>query len=146
MADAGGEDRCAALRWPEGRRCPFCGGRHIWVLNIGVGQRRRYKCGGCRRQFSVFKGTMLEGSKLSADQWLATLAYLCGAQAPATIAGLARHLGIGYGAARYIFDRLDYVARHVPPDSPLANGAIGLAGADGEEVLALLLHMAPPTG
>lgn len=89
---------------------------------------------------------MLEGSKLRPVQWLAALDYLCRPAQPATIAGLARHLSVGYGAARYIFDRLDYVARHVAADSPLTAGPGGLAGADGAEIMASLLRLPPPTG
>ena len=58
-----------SLRWPSGIICPFCG-------ESGKIQRYKtrliYKCGDCRKQFSVRKGTIFEESRLPLRKWFAT--------------------------------------------------------------------------
>ncbi|MGH2846159.1 MAG: transposase, partial [Thermoleophilaceae bacterium] len=39
----------AASRWPDGYRCPACGGRRAWILE----RRHLWECSACHRQTSV---------------------------------------------------------------------------------------------
>ena len=45
-------DYLAASRWPNGYRCPACGGEHAWVLE----RRHLWECAACHRQASVRRG------------------------------------------------------------------------------------------
>src|SRR5215211_1181062 len=47
----------AASRWPEGYRCPTCGGEHAWVLE----RRQLWECARCHHQTSVTAGTVMHG-------------------------------------------------------------------------------------
>jgi hypothetical protein len=51
-------DYLAASRWPDGFRCPGCGGGRAWVLE----RRHLWECGSCGRQTSVTAGTVLHGT------------------------------------------------------------------------------------
>ena len=49
----------AASRWPEGYRCPACGGRDAWVLE----RRHLWECASCHHQASVTAGTVMHGTR-----------------------------------------------------------------------------------
>ncbi|MCB2099822.1 MAG: transposase [Rhodobacterales bacterium] len=108
------EDLFADLRWPEGVCCPSCGAGGVYRLSLASTRRRRYKCRVCRQQFSVTKGTILEGSKLQLHHWVRALRKLCERPEGMTVAQLHKDLGISYRAAQNLFDRLDYAARRQP--------------------------------
>ena len=56
----------AAARWPEGFRCPVCGGAKAWRLST---KPFTWECAGCRKQTSVTAGTVMHGSKLELTVW-----------------------------------------------------------------------------
>src|SRR3712207_9396158 len=59
--------RCFALvrrhRWPEGVRCPACGGGSVVRDGFDEAQphRQRYRCKGCAGRFDDLTGTVLAG-------------------------------------------------------------------------------------
>lgn len=114
------EDFFHAVRWPEGICCPSCGSGGAYRLSLTTVQRRRYKCKACRRQFSVTKGTILEGSKLSLADWVRTLRLLCATPDGLTITELQRELKVSYAAAQNALDRIDYARRREPLRTLLA--------------------------
>ena len=53
-----------AARWPEGAQCPRC-------RSGTVSRRRRgWRCGSCRKDFTVITGTTLHGSKAPLSAWV----------------------------------------------------------------------------
>jgi transposase-like protein len=77
------------LRWADGVVCPHCGctGR-CFYLNPDNGtsrkttrgpmsQRRVWKCGDCRKQFSVLTGTIFHGTKISIRKWIFVIFEMC---------------------------------------------------------------------
>lgn len=83
------------LRWgatgtPEA--CPKCGGvgRCYYLAprngvsratrTGAVTQRRVWKCGHCRQQFSVLTGTIFHGTKISVRTWLLVIFEMCAAK------------------------------------------------------------------
>ena len=75
--------KCYALvrqqRWPEGVRCPGCGG--ATVIRHGRDdaqeQRQRYRCSECRARFDDLTGTVLAGHHQPLRVWVLCL-YLMG--------------------------------------------------------------------
>ena len=108
------ESLLAKLRWPQGPICPFCLRNDTYRLNLKTVNRRRYKCRLCRRQFSVTKGTILEGSKLSLASWVRLVQILCEPNAEWSVSDVARELNVGYDTVRNALDRLSYAARREP--------------------------------
>lgn len=108
------ERELARLRWPDGPVCPFCGAGDIYVLHLRTVNRRRYKCRECRRQFSVTKGTILEGSKLSLGAWIRLVQILCEGGDNLSANAVSRELNVSYRTVRNIFDRLAYAAKRQP--------------------------------
>ncbi len=114
MTDDDAENLLAELRWPDGVVCPCCGGTRVYKLDIAAIRRRRYKCRACRRQFSVTKGTILEGSKLPLADWVRAVRLLCEDPDGAGVADLRRELGVSYKTAQNAIDRICYAMKREP--------------------------------
>ncbi len=119
--EAAAEALFAALRWPESPVCPTCGTAEAYRLNITGIRRWRYKCRRCRRQFSVTRGTILEGSKLSLAAWQYLIQDLCARPEGISIGYIQRTLGLSHGAARNVYDRLLYALARPPLRSLVAH-------------------------
>ncbi|MDR0453177.1 MAG: transposase, partial [Deferribacteraceae bacterium] len=62
------EDKChqyfVSSRWSDGIRCPHCG-NHEAEKKIYTFKNKLFKCGACRKQFTVRIGTFLGDTKIS---------------------------------------------------------------------------------
>jgi transposase-like protein len=87
------EDACReyliASRWPDGYRCPRCGGGQAVLLR----KRFLWQCSGCRYQVSLTAGTVLQGTRTPLHLWF-WAAYLMSTGTPG-ISAVQRQLGIG---------------------------------------------------
>src|ERR1017187_9224331 len=52
------------LRWPDGFRCPRCGGGKCWPVRVVLLQ-----CVGCGHQTSVTAGTIFQDTRTSLKLW-----------------------------------------------------------------------------
>jgi transposase-like protein len=88
--DAACLEYLAASRWPEGFRCPGCGGRRAWVLD----RRHLWECADCHLQTSVTAGTVMHRTRTPLRLWF-WAAYLVTTHTPGISAvQLQRQLGI----------------------------------------------------
>jgi hypothetical protein len=62
--EAACRDYLVQLRWPDGFRCPHCGGRESWRLKSA-----RFECRACHRQTSATAGTIFEGTRKPLRLW-----------------------------------------------------------------------------
>lgn len=101
--DAACLDYLADSRWPEGFRCPVCGGRRAWVLE----RRHLWECADCHHQTSVTAGTVMHGTRTSLRLWF-WAAYLVATHTPGISATqLQRQLGTSrYETAWLILQKL----------------------------------------
>jgi len=61
-------DFAAPVRWPKGEQdCPRCG---VVAKHYFLKTQRRWKCRGCRQQFSFKVGTIFQDSRLPLSKWL----------------------------------------------------------------------------
>lgn len=76
------------LRWNGAPVCSHCGSERVFYLNPTNGtsrktrtgansERRVWKCGACRKQFSVLTGTIFHGTKISLRKWLFVIFEIC---------------------------------------------------------------------
>jgi transposase-like protein len=78
------------LRWPDGFRCPVCGGADVWALSNGL-----FKCRNCCRKTSVIAGTVFEGTRKPLVTWFRMIWWVAGQKNGASALGLKRILGLG---------------------------------------------------
>lgn len=88
------EEACAQylrrLRWPDGFRCPGCGGDKGWPTT-----RDQLRCAKCQRQTSVTAGTIFEGTRKPLQMWFLTMWYVTNQKLGGSALGMQRILGLG---------------------------------------------------
>jgi transposase-like protein len=80
----------ADLRWPDGFRCPACGGEKNWPTKRG-----ELRCGGCQRQTSVTAGTIFDKTRKPLRHWFQAMWYVTNQKVGGSALGLQRALGLG---------------------------------------------------
>jgi hypothetical protein len=104
----GTEAHCEAAlehaRWPDGFRCPRCGGAAHCVL--GVRARKTFQCNACHHQTSLIAGTLFEGTKLALTVWFLAIYLISQAKTGLSALALKRDLGVSYPTAWLIHHKL----------------------------------------
>jgi transposase-like protein len=93
-----------AARWDNKPSCPHCGNeKHYTTKKVGV-----YRCGtkGCRKDFTVMTGTVMERSHAKLTQW--AVAFYLGASSKKGFSAhqLHRALGCEYNTAWFLHHRV----------------------------------------
>jgi transposase-like protein len=114
-------DTVAALRWPNGPVCPSCEKTEHYYLAT----QKRWKCKGCKKQFSVKVGTIFEDSAIALDKWLIALWMLVNCKNGISSYEVARDLGITQKSAWFVMHRLRLA---------LQNRSLVKLGGPGSEV------------
>lgn len=88
------EDACRAylfrLRWPDGFRCPRCGGARSWPVRTVLLQ-----CGDCGHQSSVTAGTIFQDTRKPLALWFRVIWWVTSQKNGASALGLQRAVGLG---------------------------------------------------
>jgi len=90
------------LLWPNGIACPVCGGKSHSFLST----RRLWKCKGCKKQFSIKVGTIMEDSPLGLDKWLTGMWLIVNAKNGISSYEIHRALGITQKSAWFLLHRI----------------------------------------
>lgn len=107
-----------AKRWPDGVVCPFCGlVGEAYRLKPKAGSKTPvrpgvWKCAGCRKQFTVTKGTIFEDSHIPLNTWLMAIHLICSSKKGMSAHQLHRMLGITYKSAWFMVHRIRYAMEH----------------------------------
>ena len=80
----------AALRWPDGFRCPACQGAEAWQT-----ARALWVCRACHRHTSVTAGTIFQDTRLGLRTWFRAMWWVCSQKTGVSALGLQRSLGLG---------------------------------------------------
>ncbi|AEA42686.1 IS1595 family transposase [Fluviicola taffensis] len=96
------EEYLAFTRWGENPECPYCNSKRVNSLK---GKTKRYKCYGCRKQFSVRVGTIFHNSKLPLRKWFIAI-HLCASSKGISSHQLARELNISQESAWFMLHRI----------------------------------------
>ena len=99
-----------AIRWPDGPACPHCGGiEKIYPIKARAERKIRpglYKCGDCKKQFTVTVGTLFEDSKVPLNKWLIAVHMMCASKKGISAHQLHRMLGVTYKTAWFMCHRI----------------------------------------
>lgn len=111
------------IRWPEGPYCPHCGSvERVYKLTPKAGSKTRkglYKCGECRKQFTVTVGTVFEGSRIPLGKWLYAIYLMCSSKKGVSAKQLQRELGVSYKASWFMCHRVRLAMAKEPLASKL---------------------------
>ena len=79
------------LRWPDGFRCPSCGGQRAWP----AGRGDLMECTSCHRQTSITAGTIFEGTRKPLLMWFRAMWWVTSQKTGMSALGLKHVLGLG---------------------------------------------------
>lgn len=97
------------VRWPNGPTCPFddcLGGKKIYALNGKSCRKGLHKCGMCRRQFTVTKGTIFEDSKIGLRKWFIVMFLMGSSKKGISAHQIHRMLKVCYETAWFMCHRV----------------------------------------
>jgi transposase-like protein len=98
-----------SIKWPDGPVCPCCGS-----VNIGqIKSRARHQCRekGCRKQFSLTTGTVMEATHLRLDQWMAGVWMIVNCRNGISSCEIARTIGCKQQSAWHLLHRVRHILR-----------------------------------
>jgi transposase-like protein len=85
-----------------------------------------WKCGGCRKQFTVTVGTIFSDSHIPLNKWLLAIHLLCSSKKGMSAHQLHRLLGVTYKSAWFMAHRI----RHAMKQEPLKTKLSGTVEVD----------------
>ena len=101
------EEKCewylARMRWGGDSECPMCGHGKVYELK---GKNKGYKCAGCRKRFSVRKGTIFEGSPLPLKKWFIAIYFHISGKKGISSMQLSREIGVTQKTAWFMLHRI----------------------------------------
>lgn len=118
------EDACARFlvqaRWPDGFRCPRCGGDRSYVRS----RSREFECAGCGYVGSLTAGTVMHGTRKPLGTWLLAAWLLVTDKRGLSSCQLERQLGLRHETAFQMLHKLR--AAMVAPGRELLQGRVEL--------------------
>ncbi len=125
------------IRWPDGPVCPHCGeDERCYFLQPrngvrrtrtgAVSHRRLWKCGACRKQFSVLVGTIFEDSKVALSKWMMAVFLMASSKNGVAAYELHRTIGVTHKTAWFMCHRI----REAMKQEPVAEMFTGTVVAD----------------
>ena len=90
------------MRWPNGVRCPLCNGEKVSFYS----NRRVFRCGMCKKQFTLKTGTIFEDSPLGLDKWLPCVWLIVNAKNGVSSCEIHRSLGVTQKTAWFMLHRV----------------------------------------
>ncbi len=125
--EAAAQQALADLRWPNGNvSCPLCdGGKKVYEVAYKAANgkptvRKQWKCGACRKKFSVTSGSIFEGAHIPVGKWIYAIFLMCSSKKGVSANQLSRELEITYKSAWFMCHRV----REAMLQEPLA-GMLG---------------------
>ena len=117
------------LRWPKGAICPRCQSDSVHKIAANPKKKIRaglYFCGGCRKEFTVTVGTIMESSHIPLGKWIAAMFLMCASKKAISSHQLHRMLGITYKSAWFMSHRI----RHAMSENPRIGKLYGTVEVD----------------
>lgn len=105
-----------SARWPEGIICIHCGHEEVWKIRDG----KIYTCKGCRKQFSIRTGTVMEDSKISLRKWLYAMYLMTVSRKSISSIQLSKEIGVTQKSAWFMAHRI----REACKSSGLLSGVV----------------------
>jgi transposase-like protein len=102
-------------RWPQGAACPKCGDVDVYqMMDSKTGGRQvnyRWRCRGCKAQFTVRTGTIFEDSAVPLHKWAHAVWLASSGKKGVAALELVRMLQVQYKTALFMMHRLRFAMR-----------------------------------
>lgn len=104
-----------AVRWPSGPSCFRCGCVDVSPVTSKRARPLLY-CTGCKMQFSVTTGTVMEDTKIPLHKWLLAIHLMCASKKGISSLQLHRMLGLARRSAWHLSHRIRAAMMDTAPE------------------------------
>ena len=112
--------------WPHGAACPRCGGLDR-ITRVNGARIGLYRCGPCKRQFTVKVGTVFESSHVPLGQWLQVVYLMVSSKKGISSHQVMRTLDCQYKTAWFMTQRIREAMRVAHP-TPIGGRGMTVEG------------------
>jgi transposase-like protein len=98
-------------RWGDSPACPRCGDLAVRQMLAKDGTRNNrflWKCSGCKQQFTVRVGTIMEDSPIPLRHWCYAFWAACAGKKGVSAMQIQRQTGLSYKSALFLMHRIRY--------------------------------------
>ncbi len=99
-------------RWADTPCCPRCGDVEVYKMtDRQTGERNKrflWRCKGCKQQFTVRIGTVLEDSRVPFRHWAMTFWLACSSKKGVSAKQIERMTGLSYKSALFLLHRVRF--------------------------------------
>ena len=99
-------------RWGEHPACPHCGDLDVYQMKDSkTGERQanyRWRCHGCKQQFTVRVGTVFEDSRIPFKHWCYGFWRASTSKKGVSALEIHRHTGLSYKSALFLLNRIRF--------------------------------------
>jgi len=109
-------------RWGDNACCPRCGDTAISQLkDKATGERNKrflWACNGCKQQFTVKIGTVMEDSRIPYRHWCFAFWAACASKKGVSALQISRQTGLSYKSALFLMHRIRFAMTddHAAPE------------------------------
>jgi transposase-like protein len=105
------------VRWNGELKCAHCGHDKVYTLN---GKNKRYKCAGCKKQFTIIKGTIFENSPIPLQKWFIAIYLLVSRKKGISSVQLSKDINVTQTTAWFMLQRIRYMLKDKVLESKLS--------------------------
>jgi transposase-like protein len=127
--EAAAQQALADLRWPNGVTCPLCdGGKKVYELTYAKTARgkatirKQWKCGACRKKFSVTSGSIFEGAHIPVGKWIYAVYMMATHKKGVSANQIAGEIKVSVKSAWFMMHRVREAMLQEPLASLLGSG------------------------
>ncbi|MBL4592048.1 MAG: IS1595 family transposase, partial [Phycisphaerales bacterium] len=110
-------------RWGDTPQCACCDSENVYQqMNADKSKREahyRWRCRDCKKQYSVRKGTVLEGSRIPLRHWCFAFWAACSSKKGVSAKQIQRQTGLSYKSALFLMHRIRFAMAPSEPDPKL---------------------------
>lgn len=105
-------------RWGDTPACPRCGDCEVVQMKDKDGNRNKrflWRCKGCKKQYTVRVGTIMEDSPIPLRFWCLAFYRACASKKGVSALQIKRETGLSYKSALFMMHRIRYAMAPAAP-------------------------------
>lgn len=105
-------------RWGDHPACPHCGDLDVYKMKSKTGERQtnyRWRCHGCKQQFTVRVGTVFEESRAPLRHWCYAFWRASTSKKGVSALEIKRHTGLSYKSSLFMLHRIRFAMQETAP-------------------------------
>lgn len=116
-----------AQRWGDEPACPRCGDTDVVQMKAKNGTRNArflWRCHGCKRQFTVRVGTIMEDSPIPMRHWCLAFYRAAASKKGVSALQIQRETGLSYKSALFLMHRIRWAMAPMNDSQPKLKGTV----------------------